>query len=293
MTEFVEQVVAGIAAGGIYASLALALVIIYRAMGLINFAQGEFAMFAAFICWALVDAAQLPFALAVAISVLAAALGAFCIERVIVRPFEHGPPLTIVIVTLALFEITNSVAGLFWGYSPRSFPSPFPARPVEIAGVLVSTQDAVIIGATVLMLGALYVLFDRTKLGLAMRAAALYPEMAALLGVRTGLMLGVGWGLAAAVGAVSGILVAPRILLEPNMMQSVIIYAFASAVLGGIDSPLGAVTGGLGLGVVLALIGAYVPPLADVRLAFSLLVIVVLLVVRPQGLFGRHLARRV
>jgi branched-chain amino acid transport system permease protein len=293
MKEFVEQVIAGIAAGGIYASLALALVLIYRAMGLINFAQGEFAMVTAFICWALLDGAQLPFALAVLITVVVAFAGAFAIERLIVRPFERGSPLVIVIVTLALFQIANSVAGFIWGYSPRSFPSPFPARPVDIGGILISIQDAAVIGVSLLTLGLLYILFNRTKLGLAMRAAALYPEVSALLGVRTGLMLGLGWGLASAVGAVSGILVAPRILLEPNMMQSVIIYAFAAAVLGGIDSPLGAVVGGLTLGVLLALIGAYVPVLADLRLALSLFLIVVLLVVRPSGLFGHHQARRV
>ena len=293
MTEFLEQVVAGIAAGGIYASLALALVLIYRAMGLINFAQGEFAMFTAFICWSLLQGPQLPFGLALLIAVVRGAVGAFAIERVVVRPFERGAPLAIVIVTLALFEITNSVAGFVWGYTPRSFPSPFPAKPVDIGGINVSIQDAAVIGVSLLTLALLYVLFNRTKLGLAMRAAALYPETSTLLGVRTGLMLGLGWGLASAVGAVSGILVAPRILLEPNMMQSVIIYAFAAAVLGGIDSPLGAVVGGLALGVLLALIGAYVPSLADLRLALSLLLIVVLLVVRPSGLFGQRHAQRV
>src|SRR3984893_16529911 len=293
MKEFLEQVIAGIAAGGIYASLALALVLIYRAMGLINFAQGEFAMFTAFICWSLLEGAHVPYALAVAISVVAAFVGGLAIERLIVRPFEHGSPLVIVIVTLALFEIVNSVAGFVWGYTPRSFPSPFPAKPVEIGGILISVQDAAIIGTSVLTLGLLYLLFNRTKLGLAMRAAALYPEVSESLGVRTGLMLGLGWGLASAVGAVSGILVAPKILLEPNMMQGVLIYAFAAAVLGGIDSPVGAVVGGLTLGVLLALIGAYLPALADLRLALSLLLIVLLLVVRPSGLFGQVQARRV
>jgi branched-chain amino acid transport system permease protein len=291
--EFFEQVIAGIAAGGIYASLALALVLIYRAMGLINFAQGEFAMFTAFICWSLLQATPLPFAAAVLVAVVLGAVGAFAIERAFVRPFERGAPLAIVIVTLALFNITNSVAGFIWGYSPRSFPSPFPARPVEIGGILISIQDMAIIGVSILTLGVLYLLFNHTRLGLAMRAAALYPDVSALLGVRTGLMLGLGWGLATAVGAISGILVAPRILLEPNMMQGVIIYAFAAAVLGGIDSPIGAVVGGLTLGVVLALIGAYIPSLADLRLALSLLLIVVLLVVRPSGLFGQQHARRV
>jgi branched-chain amino acid transport system permease protein len=293
MRELIEQVIAGIAAGGIYASLALALVIIYRAMGLINFAQGEFAMFSAFVCWALLEGANVPFGLAIVITVVVAFGAAFAIERVIVRPFERGSPLVIVIVTLALFNIANSVAGFVWGYSPRSFPSPFPARPVDVGGILISIQDAAIIGVSLATLGLLWLLFNRTQLGLAMRAAALYPEVSALLGIRTGLMLGLGWGLASAVGAVSGILVAPKILLEPNMMQSVIIYAFAAAVLGGIDSPVGAVVGGLTLGVLLALIGAYLPGLADLRLALSLLLIVVLLVVRPSGLFGHQHARRV
>jgi branched-chain amino acid transport system permease protein len=293
MRELIEQVIAGIAAGGIYASLALALVLIYRAMGLINFAQGEFAMFTAFICWALLEGAQLPFGVAVALSVLVAFGGALAIERLIVRHFERASPLMIIIVTLALFEIANSVAGFVWGYSPRSFPSPFPARPVDVGGVLISIQDAAIIAVCLCTLGLLYLLFNRTKLGLAMRAAALYPEVSQLLGIRTGLMLGLGWGLASAVGAISGILVAPRVLLEPNMMQGVIIYAFAAAVLGGIDSPVGAVVGGLALGIMLALIGAYLPALADLRLALSLLLIVVLLVVRPSGLFGQQQARRV
>ena len=293
MTGFVEQVIAGIAAGGIYASLALALVLIYQAMGLINFAQGEFAMFTAFVCFSLLEGAQLPYALAFAISVGVAFVGAFAIERLVVRPFERGSPLVVLIVTLALLEIVNSVAGFIWGYSPRSFPSPFPARPIDVGGILISIQDLSIIGTSLLLLGLLYGLFNHTKLGLAMRAAALYPEVAAGLGIRTGLMLGLGWGLASAVGAVSGILVAPVVLLEPNMMQGVIIYAFAAAVLGGIDSPVGAVVGGLALGVVLALIGAYLPSLADLRLALSLLLIVVLLVVRPTGLFGHHRAQRV
>src|SRR5438874_12191920 len=146
MKEFLEQVISGIAAGGIYASLALALVLIYRAMGLINFAQGEFAMFSAFICWALLDGAQVPFAVAVAITLVVSFGGALAIERVILRPFEHGSPLMIVIATLALFQITNSMAGFLWGYSPRSFPSPFPARPIEVAGLLISIQDAAVIG---------------------------------------------------------------------------------------------------------------------------------------------------
>ena len=205
MKELLEQVIAGIAAGGIYASLALALVLIYQAMGLINFAQGEFAMFAAFICWVFLDSLQLPYALSVAIAIALAFIGALAIERLVVRHFERGSPLIILIVTLALFQIVNSIAGFVWGYSPHSFPSPFPARPIDVGGILISIQNIGIIAVSVLLLGLLYLLFNHTKLGLAMRAAALYPDVAQLLGVRTGLMLGLGWGLASAVGAVSGV----------------------------------------------------------------------------------------
>src|SRR3979411_483659 len=174
MKEFLEQVIAGIAAGGIYASLALALVLIYRAMGLINFAQGEFAMFTAFICWSLLEGLQLPYALAVAITVVVAFAGGLSIERLIVRPFERGSPLVIVLVPARLFEIANSVAGFIWGYSPRSFPSPFPARPVDVGGILISIQDAAIIGVSLLTLGLLYVLFNKTNPGLAVGGAAPY-----------------------------------------------------------------------------------------------------------------------
>src|SRR3982074_2557330 len=148
MREFLEQVISGIAAGGIYASLALALVLIYRAMGLINFAQGEFAMFTAFICWALLEGAQLPYAVAVTLTIVVAGASGLAIERVIVRPFDRGSPLIILIVTLALFNIANSVAGFVWGFTPRSFPSPFPARPVDVGGVRISIQDAAVIGGS-------------------------------------------------------------------------------------------------------------------------------------------------
>lgn len=293
MREFLAQVIAGLAAGGVYASLALALVLIYSAMGLVNFAQGEFAMFATFVCWTLLVTFHLPFLAALLISVAFAFAGAVLIERIIVRPFEKSSQLSVVIVTLALLAVVNAMAGVIWGYVPKPFPSPFPARPVEVGGILVSIQDMGIIGVSLVVLAGIYLLFNFTKLGLAMRAAALYPEISELIGIRVGWMLALGWGLASAVGAVSGILVAPVVFLEPNMMQSVIIYAFAAAVLGGIDSPIGAVVGGLLLGVVLALIGAYIPALADLRLAISLGLIVLILVVRPAGLFGRHQVRRV
>ena len=293
MTFLLQQLVSGLAAGGAYASLALALVLIYSAMGLVNFAQGEFAMFATFIAWALLVNLNLPYPVAFVLAVGFAMLGAAAIERLIVRPFERGPQLGVVIVTLALLSITNGMAGFFWGYVPRAFPTPFPQHPIVVVGVYISIQDLGVIGVSLLVLGMIYILFNRTMLGLAMRSAALYPDSARLLGVSVGGMLAIGWGLASGVGAVSGILLAPTLFLEPNMMQQVIIYAFAAAVLGGIESPVGAVVGGLLLGVILALVGAYIPALADLRLAVALLLIVVVLVVRPSGLFGQIHVRRV
>jgi branched-chain amino acid transport system permease protein len=291
--EFIQQVISGLSAGGIYASLALALVIIYSAMGLINFAQGEFAMFAAFIAWTLIVGLGLPYGLGFGITLVIAFGGAVLIERVIIRPFERGPQVNIVIVTLALFTITNGLAGFIWGYQPQVFSSPFPGHPLDVGGVFISVREVGVIGVTLGILGLMYLFLNRTPIGLAMRAAALYPDSSRLVGIPVGWMLALGWGLAAAAGAVSGILVAPSILLEPNMMQSVIIYAFAAAVLGGIDSPVGAVVGGLVLGVLLALVGAYIQPLSDLRLPLTLGLIVILLVVRPSGLFGHHSVVRV
>lgn len=292
MQEFIQQVVSGLAQGGIYASLALALVIIYSAMGLINFAQGEFAMFATFIAWTLIFQLNLPIPFAFGLTVVIAFLGAILIERVIVRPFERGPQLNVVIVTLALFSIVNGTAGLIWHYFPRPFPSPFPAHSIDVGGVFISIENIGVIGVTIGVLLLMYLFFNLTPIGLAMRAAAIYPDSSRLMGIRVSWMLALGWGLASAVGAVSGILVAPLIFLQPNMMQTVIIYAFAGAVVGGIDSPVGAVVGALLLGVALNLVGAYVEPLADLRTPLALGLIVVLLIVRPSGLFGhRHVVR--
>jgi branched-chain amino acid transport system permease protein len=263
-------------------------------MGLINFAQGEFAMFTAFICFALLDGLQLPYAVAVVITVVLAGVAAFCIERLVVRPFERGAPLVIVIVTLALFNITNSVAGFVWGYSPRSFPSPFPARPIDVGGILISIQDAAIIGVCLLALGLLYVLFNRTRLGLAMRAAAANPESARLVGIRVGWMTALGWGMAAAIGAVAGMLIAPVVFLEPNMMLGILLYGFAGAVLGGLSSPGGAVLGGFAVGVVENLAGTFIPYVGrELKLTIALVLIVAVLMVKPSGLFGRAVVSRV
>ena len=215
-------------------------------------------------------------------------IGGIVIQRVVIRPVERAPVLTLVIVTLGLATLLNGLAGFLFGYIPRSFPSPFSVQTISLAGAVISYRDLGVMGVSGVVLVAIYVLLQRTTLGLAMRAASHRPDASRLLGIRVSWMLALGWGLASAVGAVSGIMVAPILLLEPNMMQTVIIYAFAAAVLGGVESPLGAVVGGLIVGVTVNLAGAYVPGVGgDLQLAVAFAIIIVVLIVKPTGLFGR------
>ncbi len=304
MQELFQQVVIGLASGSIYGLLALALVLIHRATGVINFAQGEMAMFSAYIAWQLVQW-DVPYWVAFASTLVISFLGGLAIQRVVIRPVENAPILTIVIVTLGLLVIFNGLATWFWSGEVRTFPPdrPFPTRTFDIGGVVINVQDIGIILVTLALVAALWAFFRFTKIGLALRAAALYPDSSRLVGIRVGWMLGVGWGLAAALGAVSGMFTAAAFPpLEPSMMQAVLIYAFAAAVLGGIDSPLGALVGGLALGVFLNLVGTYSDDLQDLgfplnleglRLPVAFVFILGLLLVRPQGLFGRAAARRV
>ncbi len=281
------------ATGCIYASLALALVLIYRAMEVANFAQGEMATFSTFISYSLIEYAHLDFWTAFVITIVISFGLGVAIQRILIRPFEGSPLLTLVIVTLGLFTMINGVTGLVWGYVFKTYRGGFPSQSVQFGGLYVNTQDIGVAAVVLVMLLLLYLFFSRTKAGLAMRAASLYPDSSRLLGVRVGWMLALGWGLASAVGAVSGMLVAPIIFLDPNMMQSILLFAFTAAVLGGIESPLGAVVGGITIGVLMALVGTYIPAGQDLRLAFGLVVIVVVLLVRPAGLFGRAAVRRV
>jgi branched-chain amino acid transport system permease protein len=292
MQEFFQLVVSGIATGGIFASLALALVLIYNAMGLVNFAQGEMAMFATFLAYSLVGRG-ISFWIAFPVTLVLAFGGGIAIQRIVIKPVERAPILTLVIITLGLATLINGLAGFIWSYVPRSFPSPFSADTVGIGGVFISYRDLGVIAVSGVVLLVVYLLLQRTTVGLTMRAAAHHPEASRLLGVHVSWMLALGWGLASAVGAVSGMMVAPILLLEPNMMQSIIIYAFAAAVLGGIESPLGAVIGGLIVGVTVNLAGAYIPNAGDLELAFGLGIIILVLVLKPNGLFGRAALRRV
>jgi branched-chain amino acid transport system permease protein len=293
MQEFLQQVISGLASGGIFASLALALVLIYNAMGLVNFAQGEMAMMATFIAFTLINRG-VSYWIAFPVTLAIAFAGGILIQRIVIRPVERAPLLTLVIITLGLATLLNGLAGAIFGYVPRSFPSPFSVQTVNLLGAFVSYRDLGVIAVSGAVLLLIYLLLQRTTVGLTMRAAAHHPEASRLLGVHVSWMLALGWGLASAVGAVSGIMVAPIILLEPNMMQTIIIYAFAAAVLGGIESPLGAVIGGLIVGVTVNLAGAYLPFVGgDLQLAVALAIIIGVLVLKPNGLLGRPTVRRV
>jgi len=294
VAAFFQQVVSGLASGGIYAALALALVLIHRATGVINFAQGEMAMFTTYIAWTLTANHGWSYWPAFVATLAFAFVLGVGIQRVIIRPIERGPVLTTVIITIGLILVFNGGAGWIWSAEVRAFPSPFPNDTWNIGGVAISQQDVGTIAIVLVMVTLLWAFFQFTKVGLALRASALNPDASRLVGVRVGWMLAIGWGLAALLGAVAGMLAAPTIFLDPNMMQAILIYSFAAAVLGGIDSPLGAVAGGMILGVGLNLIGAYVDFVgADLRLPVALLIILVVLLLRPAGLFGHAVTRRV
>jgi branched-chain amino acid transport system permease protein len=288
MNELLHQVLSGLATGGIYASVALALVMIYQATHLVNFAQGEMAMFATYIAWALIQAG-VPYWWAFAITIVGAFVLGVAVERIIVRPVENAPILAVVIVFIALLVIFNSVAGWIFTYTIKPFPSPFPAEPL-FGNRFMSSHEIGSMAITLVVLLLLFVFFRFTPLGLAMRAAAQNPVSSRLVGIRVGWMLALGWGLAAAIGAIAGIMVAPAVFLEPNMMGGILLYAFAGALLGGIDSPGGAVLGGFIVGVLENVVGAYVG--SELKLTLALVVIIGVLVVKPSGLFGKvHVVR--
>ena len=293
MEIFAQQVVSGLATGGIYASLALALVMIYEATDVVNFAQGEMAMFATYIAWSLLNAG-VPYWPAFMATVAIAFVGGIIVERVIIRPVENAPILTIVIVTLGLLVIFNSIAGWVWTYVQKPFPSPFPREPIHLGAIVYGSHDVGQIAVTLVVLLCIFLFFRFTPLGLAMRAAAQNPVSSRLVGIRVGWMLALGWGLAATFGAVAGMMVAPVITLDPNMMGGIQIYAFAAATLGGFTSPVGAVLGGFIVGVVENLVGTYVSFIGtELKLTVALAMIIIVLLVKPSGLLGRTIVKRV
>jgi branched-chain amino acid transport system permease protein len=293
---FAQQTISGLANGGIYASLAVALVLIYRATEVINFAQGAIATFTTYVAWQLMDWG-LTYWLAFACTLGIAFAGGIALELIAIRPAERrGNVLTVVIASIGLLILVEGSIGYIWGNEIKFMPAPFPAHIYRVGGVAFSRQDIATILISIASVFVLWLLFQFTKLGLAMRAAAVRPDAARLVGIRVSWMLSLGWGLAAVLGAVAGMMAAasPAVLLQPSMMDGILIYAFAAAVLGGLDSAAGAVVGALAIGVTLNLLGSYVgwiTPQLLLPAAFVLMLAVLL--VKPSGLFGRTRVRKV
>ena len=289
MDLFLHQVVNGLATGSVYAVIALALVMNFNATNHINFAQGEMAMFSTYIAWTLVNVG-LPFWIAFAITVVVSFVGGLLLERFVLHPFRNAPLLSVVVVFVALFLAFNAFAGWIWGFVLKDFPSP--VAKYSTGTSLISAQELFVGAVTAVMLTLLYLFFRFTSLGLKMRAVACNPTSSRLVGIPVSWTLALGWGLAAAIGAVAGMLIAPLAFLDPNMMTGILLYAFAAALLGGVDSPPGAVLGGLTVGVLENLLGAYVVG-PELKLTGALVIVILVLVFRPQGLLGRVTVRRV
>ncbi len=292
MELFFQQVLAGIATGAIYACLALAVVMIYQAIDHFNFAQGEMAMFSTFVAWQLITWG-IPYWIAFILTVLISFAGGLAIERVVFAPIRDAPVLSHIIVFIALFSAFNSIAGFIWDFTIKVFPSPFPQESL-FGNTLIGSHQLGMVGVTLVMLLMIFMFFKYTPIGLSMRAAAANPDSARLVGINVGWMLALGWGLAAAIGAVGGMMIAPVVFLDPNMMLGILLYGFAGAVVGGLTSPGGAVVGGFLVGVLENLVGTFIPFIgSELKLSFALVIIIVVLLVRPAGLFGRIVVTRV
>jgi branched-chain amino acid transport system permease protein len=287
-----QQVANGIGVGAIYGSVALALVLIYRSTGVVNFAQGEMAMFSTFFAWSLIVDQKITFWLGFAIVLVLAAILGTVVQRVVIKPVENAPLLTVIIVTLGLLQIFNSSANFIWQSQPKAFPTPFGRGSFNIFGASVGKPTVGTIAVMLVVMALVFCFFNYTKVGLASRAAAQNPLASRLCGVPVSWMLTIGWALASVVGAAAGMLVANTLSLDPNMMIGVLLYAFAAAVLGGLDNPVGAVVGGFVVGIIQnVVVGADL--LKGIPDAVAFFVIVLVLVIRPTGLLGRRVVAKV
>ncbi|WP_299955091.1 branched-chain amino acid ABC transporter permease [uncultured Modestobacter sp.] len=293
MQQFVNVTLTGLTEGMVYAAFALALVLIWRSTRIVNFAQGSMAAATAFIALALIQSGWSYWAALVVALVSGFVLGAV-IERVVVRRVEGGPELNAVIVTLGLFVAIQAGIAIVFGSSFQSFPTPFGLQGFQVGDnrIAFTPTSLYVIVAVLITMGLLVALFRFTRVGLAMRASAFGQEVARLLGVRVGRMLTLGWGLAAVVGSLAGLLIAGGEFIYPAYMDSLIVFGFVAAVLGGLDSPIGAVVGGLILGLALSYVSGYVPRGSALVNVSALVILMVVLLVRPGGLFASSTARR-
>ncbi len=297
MELFFARILDGLSNGATYALIALALVMIYKATTLINFAQGEMAMFGSFIVLVLSTERGVPIWIAVVMGMVISALIGAAVERTLIRPFDPSDHLPLVIITLGLFLVFGALAGIIWRFDPRAFPKMFPSGNVFSFGVATLTWYTVCVIITVLVVaGGLTLLLNKTKIGLAFRAVSSNLESSELAGIRVGPTLQFGWALAAAVGTLAAsIYVAdPGRQLEPSVMARVLILSAAAAALGGLDSMWGAIVGGIAIGLVQSIIVQYVPGIPnELSLATAVLVLVLVLLFRPSGLFGTPQVERV
>jgi branched-chain amino acid transport system permease protein len=294
-SQFAELTVSGVAQGSIFASMALALVLVYRATEVINFAQGEMAMFTTYVAYQLTVWGLSYWSAFFATLGIAFVFGVV-VQQLVIRPVQQKSVVAVVIVTIGLFSLIDGVVLRIWGGEPKFMTSPFGSSVYRVGGVSVSLTDLGTIAVALGTVVALWLFFQFTKLGLAMRAAALRPAAARLVGVRVNWMLALGWGFATVLGAVAGLLTEPsQFVLTPTMMQTILIYAFAAAVLGGLESPVGSVVAGIAIGIFLNLIGQYGGYLKDsaLRLPVAFFVLLIVLLVKPSGLFGRAAVRKV
>jgi branched-chain amino acid transport system permease protein len=293
MALFFTQLLTGIQNGAVYASLAIALVLIFRTTGILNFAQGEMALFSTYILWKFIDVG-LAVWIAIVATMAVSFVGGALIERIVIRPVEHSSPLVIVIVTIGLFLAINSLAQFFFGSGQRGLPTFYPHHIWRPGGVIISSDTLVLVAVLAVECGLLYLLLQRTKLGLAFRGVSGNADSSRLLGVPVGRILMVGWGLAAAVGALAGAMVIPTTAgLVPSSMQQILVFAFAAAAIGGFDSVFGAVVGGMIVGVADALTIQYVNALHGIDLIVPFGLILLVLLFRPAGLFGTVRVERV
>jgi branched-chain amino acid transport system permease protein len=286
-----QLIVAGLALGSIYALLALSLVLVNKATDVVNFAQGEMAMFGTFICFALLTKASLSLIVVLALAVPVGMMLGIVTERIAMRPLQSAPPINALIATIGLWMIFHHAAGWIWGYDPVRFPSLFSSQPLDVMGVRVAQNSLGIIAVTLLVVVLLYLFFEYTRTGIAMRAASMNRRAAQLMGVNVGRVSMVAWGLATAISVVSGFLVAPLTFLDFEMMFAVLLKAFAGAILGGFNNLPGAVIGCLVIGVLENLFAAYVSN--AFKDTFAFVIIIAVLMIRPQGLFTRQIAKKV
>ena len=285
MELFFQQFLSGLAHGSIYGLLGLAIVVVYKATDQINFSQGEMAMFSTFVAWTLLKHG-LPFWLVYLTTIVLSFIAGYLLEHFIYRPVEQAHHFTKTMVVIALLLIINGAAGFFFGYTTRSFPSPF-SNIANLNNKYIGNHEfgSLIVISVLIIIITLF--FKMTRLGLTMRAVSQSTTISSLMGIRVKSILALSWGIAASIGAIAGLLIAPEFFLDPNTMINVVSYSFAATVIGGINSPLGAVCGGMILGITENLLGTYLPFIGqDLKSSVALFLMIIFLIFKPTGLFG-------